>query len=68
MGYSRNSNPDGFRKRMHDTWVDDWKYFTTSDEMSSNTFEGTFKGLKLPRKVVDKIYCENAVRWYKLRV
>lgn len=68
VGYSRKSNPDGFRKQMHNTWMDDWKYLTTNEEMSSNTFKGTFKGLKLPRKVIDKIYRENAVRWYKLRI
>lgn len=67
-GYNRNSNPDGFRKRMHETWVADWKYFTTSEEMTSDAFRGTFRGLKLPKEVVDKIYRGNAVKWYKLRL
>ncbi len=26
--------------------------------------EGEFKGLKLPRKVVDKIYRKNAEKWF----
>lgn len=67
-GYSEGGNPDNFRKRMHDTWLDDWRYFTTSDVMSSGTFNGVFKGLKLPKRVIDKIYRENAVRWYKLKI
>jgi hypothetical protein len=36
--------------------------------MTSDKFKGTFKGLQLPVKVVNKIYRENAVRWYKLRL
>jgi hypothetical protein len=31
--------------------------------MSTSGFEETFKGLKLPRKVVDKIYKKNVERW-----
>jgi predicted TIM-barrel fold metal-dependent hydrolase len=65
-GYSGSDNPAGFKKRMHETWTDDWKYFTSDDEMTSGKFKGTFKGLKLPKEVVDKIYSKNAINWYKL--
>ena len=68
VGYSGSTNPDGFKKRMHETWIDDWKYFTSSDEMTSDKFDGKFTGLKLPKRVVDKIYLENAVKWYKLKI
>jgi hypothetical protein len=67
VGYG-GGNPEGFRKRMHETWVDDWKYFTTDEEMTSDLFNGKFRGLKLPEEVIDKIYYENAVRWYKLLI
>jgi predicted TIM-barrel fold metal-dependent hydrolase len=67
-GYSGSNNPDGFKKGMHDTWVDDWKYFATNSEMTSDKFDGKFQGLKLPKNVIDKIYHENAVKWYKLQV
>jgi predicted TIM-barrel fold metal-dependent hydrolase len=66
--YNGSDNPGGFRKRIHETWTDDWKYFTTDQEMSSDKFRGTFRGLMLPKKVVDKIYYGNAVKWYKLKV
>ena len=66
VGYSGSSNPDRFKKQMHDTWLDDWKYFTSDDEMTSTRFRGTFRGLKLPKEVVDKLYFENAVKWYKI--
>ena len=63
--YSGNES-EAFRKEMHNTWIDDWKYFTSKDEMTSNLFNGNFKGLQLPKEVVDKIYRKNAVSWYKL--
>ncbi len=51
---------------VHNTWLDDWKYFTTNDKMTSRSFRGEFEGLQLPKEVVRKIYSGNAVRWYKL--
>ena len=65
-GDSGTSDPVLFRERIHETWFDDWKYFTSDDEMTSDKFRGTFTGLKLPKEVVDKIYYDNAVKWYKL--
>lgn len=67
-GDSGNSDPESFKKRMHETWLDDWKYFTSGDEMTSDKFRGTFTGLKLPKEVVKKIYSENAIKWYNLKI
>lgn len=67
-GDSGRSDPEQFRKRMHETWLDDWKYFATDKEMTSDKFRGTFTGLKLPKEVINKIYNENAIKWYKLKV
>jgi predicted TIM-barrel fold metal-dependent hydrolase len=67
-GYSGSNNPDRFKNGMHETWINDWKYFVTDDEMTSDTFRGTFIGLRLPKEVVDKIYNENAIKWYKLKI
>jgi hypothetical protein len=68
VGYSGSSDPERFKKQMHETWLDDWKYFTSKDEMTSNKFRGKFTGLQLPKDVIDKIYSQNAVKWYKLAV
>lgn len=68
VGYSGSNNPDSFKNRMHNSWLDDWKYFTTDEKMTSDKFRGEFTGLKLPKNVVDKLYKENAVKWYKLPV
>jgi predicted TIM-barrel fold metal-dependent hydrolase len=67
-GYSGSKNPDGFKKRMHDIWADDWKYFTSDEQMTSDKFRGAFTGLKLPKEVIDKIYSRNAIKWYKLKI
>lgn len=55
-----------FEEMLHSTWLYDWEYFVTDNEMSSNLINRPFRGLKLPREVVDKIYFSNAVKWYKL--
>jgi predicted TIM-barrel fold metal-dependent hydrolase len=52
------------RKQAHDTWLMDWKFFTTDQKMQSSDFDGGFKGLKLPREVIDKIYRANAEAWF----
>lgn len=68
VGDSGNSDPGEFRERMHETWLDDWKYFVTDEELTSDKFRGTFTGLKLPKEVIDKIYNRNAIKWYQLRI
>lgn len=65
---SGTSNGAGLAKNIHATWLDDWKYFTSKDEMTSDKFRGKFVGLQLPKDVVRKIYSENAIRWYKLNI
>jgi alpha-galactosidase len=66
--YGCSDNPEDFKKDLHNTWINDWKYFVTDSEMASDLFKGKFQGLKLPEEVVNKIYSENAIRWYKLPV
>jgi hypothetical protein len=68
VSYNGSNDPEGFRSRMHNEWMDDWKYFVTDSEMTSGLFEGSFKGLQLPKEVIDKLYRENAVKWYKLKI
>jgi predicted TIM-barrel fold metal-dependent hydrolase len=42
------------------TWRSDWRFLTSSARMQSGDFRGAFRGLALPRTVVDKIYRINA--------
>ena len=60
------NNGEVLAKRIHETWLNDWKYFTSKDEMTSDKFKGKFEGLQLPKEVIDKIFSKNAVKWYKL--
>jgi len=64
-GYD-GGNPGNFSSYVHETWLEDWKYFTSDQELSSGSFIGKFRGLRLPREVVRKIYHDNAKKWYKL--
>jgi len=72
--YGTDLSDDGNRSSeelgngMHKTWINDWKYFTTDDEMTVGDFRGSFTGLKLPKEVIRKIYSGNAIRLYKLNV
>ncbi len=47
---------------IHARWMNDWKFFVT-DEQLTNGDKKTYKGLRLPRNVVDKIYTTNAEKW-----
>ena len=65
-GISEDSNPENERKDLHNTWINDWKYFVGDSTLTSPHVNGEFRGLKLPKKVVDKIYRENAKKWFKM--
>lgn len=55
-------NPENEIKRIHETWMNDWKFFVT-DEMLTNSDKVSYKGLKLPKTVINKIYSGNAEKW-----
>ncbi len=59
-------NPDELQKQLHDTWMLDWQFFVTDDVMTSDRVNEEFKGLKLPKEVVDKIFSKNARKWLKM--
>lgn len=51
-------------KYAHDTWTEHWKFFTSDEEMTASEVEGPFRGLHLPATVIDKLYRENAEKWF----
>jgi len=63
MGASGAETKDVLGKELHETWYRDWRYFVTDDTLASNLVDKEFRGLKLPKQVVDKIYYQNAVKW-----
>jgi hypothetical protein len=68
LSYDENDDKEKSAERIHETWLDDWRYFTSKDNMTSTSFRGTFEGLLLPKEVIRKIYSENAIKWYNLNV
>ena len=57
-------NPEELKAKMHQAWLNDWKYLTTNEVMTVLEVNGEFQGLNLPRKVIEKIYRLNAEKWY----
>ena len=45
-------------------WREDWAFLSGGESMTSNSFDGNFKGLKLPKKVIDKVYYTNAKKLF----
>ncbi|MEO8583318.1 MAG: amidohydrolase family protein [Flavitalea sp.] len=56
------SDPASLQKNIHDSWLRDWKFFATNDDITLPKF-GKLKGLHLPIEVMDKIYYRNAEKW-----
>lgn len=52
------------KKTAHEKRYTHWLFFTTDSTITSPSVNGPFKGLKLPREVVNKIYYGNAKKWF----
>lgn len=52
------------KKHAHEIWLRHWNFFTTDELMKVPKVENEFKGLKLPKEVIDKIYRKNAENWF----
>lgn len=63
-GVNAKSNFAEANKDFHNTRVNDWKFFATNDTMSTWHFDEKFKGLHLPKEVIDKVYRKNAEKWF----
>lgn len=51
-----------FAAEAHAAWLADWQFLAGSGELHSTEFDAPFRGLALPREVIDKVYRENARR------
>jgi hypothetical protein len=59
----KGSREDLYRN-MEENWRRDWEFFVSDHDMNSSLIQDSFRGLKLPNEVVDKIYYHNAVKWF----
>jgi predicted TIM-barrel fold metal-dependent hydrolase len=50
--------------QAQETWHDDWRFLSSADTLRSAEFEAPFRGLALPRDVIDKVYSGNARRLF----
>jgi predicted TIM-barrel fold metal-dependent hydrolase len=48
----------------NEIWLTDWLYFVTDEKLSSHLVNNDYRGILLPKDVVDKIYAGNAIKWY----
>jgi predicted TIM-barrel fold metal-dependent hydrolase len=53
-----------FAAEAHSVWLDDWRFLSGAGELHSAEFDGAFRGLALPREVLDKVYHGNARRMF----
>lgn len=60
----QTNDPAAMKVRVHDSRIGYWRFFTTDEKMNEPGSIGEYKGLKLPREVVNKIYYKNAVKWF----
>ena len=63
MGADGSEEKETLANEMHETWLRDWRYFVTDDTLTCNLVDEPYRGLKLPKQVVDKVYYQNARRW-----
>jgi len=58
------TNTEEFKQEFHERWIEDWKFLNTDSVMIVPDFEGTFRGLALPKEVIIKIYRLNAQKTF----
>jgi hypothetical protein len=66
-GMSLTSDPENFKKGIHQSWLSDWTYLVSDEKMTSAQVNGDFQGLRLPKDVIDHIFYKNAVKWFNIQ-
>ena len=61
---NEGQDPKSACERLHARWLEDWKYFATSEDARIGGTEKRVRGLALSDGVLRKIYRLNAKRWY----
>jgi len=61
---SAESNPEARVQALFERWESNWIYLATDSVQKIRNISGDVTGLKLPKKIIDKIYNENAERFF----
>jgi predicted TIM-barrel fold metal-dependent hydrolase len=68
--HAKNNDDPNTQKILHKKWMNDWGYLATDglifERLKVGNAEKEVTGLKLPAKVIDKIYRKNAQRFFKI--
>lgn len=59
-GDRMTNTPEQLAEGLHETWMRDWTYFVSDQEMNSDLVNGSFQGLQLPKEAVDNIFYNTA--------
>ena len=51
-------------ERIEATYMNDYRYFATDDEMEVWEVDGVFRGLALPKEVLEKMFYGNFKKWF----
>lgn len=65
--YDGSQTPEQAGRQLKKLWAQHWTYFATDVWMQAPQFKGLFRGLKLPPRVLEKIFFENAAKTYGFR-
>jgi hypothetical protein len=62
LGDRGTNDPQSLAENIHDTWMRDWTFFVSDQQMNSDLIDGPFKGIHLPKETVDEIFYGTAQR------
>jgi predicted TIM-barrel fold metal-dependent hydrolase len=64
--YGKTDEKEDSQQSFYDTWKADWTYFVTDEKLKDQNIDEEFTGIKLPREVVDKIFMNNARKYFSV--
>ncbi|HLU90785.1 MAG TPA: amidohydrolase family protein, partial [Cyclobacteriaceae bacterium] len=59
-----SEDANSFKRRCREIRLRHWEFFVSDHEMQVPKVTGTFQGLHLPKRIVNKIYYDNAKKWF----
>jgi len=62
----RDQTDAEYATEAHEGWLADWSFLSGNAELHSEEFDAPFRGLELPREVLDKVYRGNARRIFPM--
>jgi hypothetical protein len=62
---SMEKNPEARVKQVYDRWLSNWAYLATDSIQNIPNLPGKVRGMNLPAEVIDKIFNNNADRFFR---